>query len=375
MSDVDGQTLLRLERERLQGQIELDWHQQRASGGEYYLFPYDLVSRLLAIALPEVPHELHQFVDVVNDFLEAQPAGLVKDVLSEMMNLAASGDPQGVGVTYRLYWGARWQAHGAPAINVERRLAASLMLSETPSEFLTELKPPWPCFVVRLPQGLIEFGDIPYTHVVVHQFFRAPLDDVPTPEDLPPEVAELVRKAAEFSKADAGEKWGIYGMSHSRGQLQHEASLSVLLGRSEPRYLIEPQFDSDGPEQRIIELLARLVVGVCQMCSATSSLRRKSTKKQGAGNKWRLGGAPLTTEYVLAPAVSIGLDCTEAVRSYAGGERSNLPKIQWIVRGHWRNQRVGPGGEATKRIWIQPHWKGPQEAPRLFREYEFVADG
>jgi hypothetical protein len=36
---------------------------------------------------------------------------------------------------------------------------------------------------------------------------------------------------------------------------------------------------------------------------------------------------------------------------------------RWVVRGHWRWQHYGPGGESKRRIWIAPHVKGPEDKP------------
>jgi hypothetical protein len=36
---------------------------------------------------------------------------------------------------------------------------------------------------------------------------------------------------------------------------------------------------------------------------------------------------------------------------------------RWIVRGHWRWQACGAGRAERKRIWIDPHVKGPEDAP------------
>ncbi len=32
---------------------------------------------------------------------------------------------------------------------------------------------------------------------------------------------------------------------------------------------------------------------------------------------------------------------------------------RFMVRGHWRNQAHGPNRALRKRMWIEPHWKGP----------------
>lgn len=33
------------------------------------------------------------------------------------------------------------------------------------------------------------------------------------------------------------------------------------------------------------------------------------------------------------------------------------------VRGHWRSQPYGPRSSLRRRIWIEPHWAGPADAP------------
>ena len=36
---------------------------------------------------------------------------------------------------------------------------------------------------------------------------------------------------------------------------------------------------------------------------------------------------------------------------------------RWMVRGHWRQQRVGPGRKYTKPVVVSPYLKGPDGAP------------
>lgn len=36
---------------------------------------------------------------------------------------------------------------------------------------------------------------------------------------------------------------------------------------------------------------------------------------------------------------------------------------RWLVRGHWRQQRVGPGRKYTRPVFVAPHIKGPDGAP------------
>lgn len=37
--------------------------------------------------------------------------------------------------------------------------------------------------------------------------------------------------------------------------------------------------------------------------------------------------------------------------------------FRWAVRGHWRQQRVGPGRKMVKPVFVSPHIRGPEHAP------------
>lgn len=45
------------------------------------------------------------------------------------------------------------------------------------------------------------------------------------------------------------------------------------------------------------------------------------------------------------------------------GSRDVEWSCRWVVRGHWRRQRVGPGLAEQRPTWIMPHVKGPQDKP------------
>lgn len=45
---------------------------------------------------------------------------------------------------------------------------------------------------------------------------------------------------------------------------------------------------------------------------------------------------------------------------------------QWVVRGHWRNQPVGPAHQDRRTTWVPSYLKGPAGAPFLPSETVFV---
>jgi hypothetical protein len=50
-----------------------------------------------------------------------------------------------------------------------------------------------------------------------------------------------------------------------------------------------------------------------------------------------------------------------------GGEGGRTYHVRWLVNGHWRNQWY-PSREEHRPVWIDPHIKGPKEAPLQIRE-------
>lgn len=57
------------------------------------------------------------------------------------------------------------------------------------------------------------------------------------------------------------------------------------------------------------------------------------------------------------------------------GERATREfHVQWLVRGHWRQQAHGPGRSLRKPKWIAPHVKGPDDKPFIGGEKVNVWD-
>lgn len=48
--------------------------------------------------------------------------------------------------------------------------------------------------------------------------------------------------------------------------------------------------------------------------------------------------------------------------------------VRFPVRGFWRDQPYGEGRALRKRRWIEPHWRGPEDAPVLLRSKVTVVE-
>lgn len=355
------------EAEAVLNELQRDAHAQQQQRREIYEINYRLLSLLIAIAMPIVPEDFADFLGALYSLERALPRCVATDVLEQLL---PSRDQPGFASTvsgiYRLFREARWHNIGRPCLRVDDRLAASLMLTDVPSEILAEVRPPWPSFLIRLPPGL--FGT--YSFLAVHHFSRL-AERMPSLSTVPSEMKDIVDRVKGYFQRTSGFQWGLYfldeqGVSH----WQNEATLDQHMGREEREYLVAPNEDPPEETVRMMELAARLVAGVCLMASE-HGVRKQSTKKKG-GSRWRLSRIPETIQYTLGGDVRVSFDCREAVSAYLSGESRRRPSYQWVVRGHFRNQACGPRHSQRRRQWIEPYWKGPEDAPRLGREHVFT---
>jgi hypothetical protein len=124
------------------------------------------------------------------------------------------------------------------------------------------------------------------------------------------------------------------------------------------------------------EMIASLVFGSALALSNPEEFKKdRQHKPSGHSSKGRKSGPPDLDQarYMLSAAVSI--DLREHVQAAldderAGKRRGSSPKVQFLVRGHWRRQACGPGLTERKTIWIQPFWKGPEESRVLLRAHK-----
>ena len=288
----------------------------------------------------------------------------------------------------RLYREARWHEHGRPCVRLDGKLAASQMASDVSVDMLDELntlEAPWPSFVIRLPQDIVmrdERGR-DYTAIGVHRFvIEAPEEDVVkkvnqsmVDSGAPESVQTLMHRMQEATqaRAEGGPLWGLYLLTaDGEGGYQEEATLGQFMGKQDRMYFMHPEEEFAPEARRLIEVSARLAAGVCFMIH-DSKIRRVSEKKKDK-NRWRLSKLPETAEFIVGGDIRVSIDCREAVSDYVCGQRKAMPKVQWLVRGHWRWQPYGPKRSLLRRQFIEPYWKGPESAPILTRSHVLEND-
>ncbi len=128
----------------------------------------------------------------------------------------------------------------------------------------------------------------------------------------------------------------------------------------------------DDQEERVAALLGRLIINICLAMSNPNNVRSpKARNKTSTSSKRREIEAPEVRTFQLGTPIT--LDCREAIRDYVlhGTKKHNgsTPSVQVLVRGHWKRQVHGVGRAERRTIWVQPYWRGPEDAPILTRPH------
>ncbi len=247
---------------------------------------------------------------------------------------------------------ARWAHYGFPTVQYSgHRYAAALMATKIPEG---DIMPPWKTFLIELPNGLLqtkdnrdEYQDIAYCMVSYHSFKRSFEPDAP-----------LVMGWTMDSYTRNGVNLHI-----------HRQTLDELRANRVGRIFEDQTYDAfayqmDTEDDRTLELLARLVLNTCLAMSNPEIVRPigKHPKEESAPV-----GPPRGQKDPACRLYRVGkdiqLDCREALRDYVRGERRGPLTVQFLVRGHWRQQACGPKFSDRRATWIEPYWKGPEDAP------------
>ncbi len=243
---------------------------------------------------------------------------------------------------------AAWAEAGFPRVQMGHRLASSLLATHVPDDVLTEVLPPWPAFQIDLPSGLLHRAadgeDHPVTSVI---------------------ASHDNGRWAYFALRDGGTA------GFRRGMLAEQITRELRADDLDP----ETPFPSSlGADNRVMGLIGRLVVNVCLELSSPEC----DVKQVGVGHGDWQRRATRGSAVPIGPRIhrlcrDVKVDVREAVADYVRGGGSS-PTVQTLVRGHWKNQAHGPGLSLRKRIHVEPHWRGPEDAPIALRKHRLAEE-
>jgi hypothetical protein len=121
----------------------------------------------------------------------------------------------------------------------------------------------------------------------------------------------------------------------------------------------------DDQDRRVIRTLQCVVLGLVAYTSCVTGAAERRVTRRGS----REATSPTPTYWDVGRTVRIDPNLVRAARS---GSREIALRLKYrhIVRGHYRNQAVGPGRKERRSTWIAPFWKGPEDGAKIVHTYK-----
>jgi len=244
-------------------------------------------------------------------------------------------------------WSAKWVDGACRTLLADEKYAAALACTRVNSRDAEDISIPWPAFAVRLPAGLFPISDGRWlTHVRCFQLSN------PTGR---------VRSGVLFNANGHALPVAI--------ETEHDTLADALFDEDD---IVDEIGETDGAWldrdalNRAMAMSKRCVVGMLYAMQHTANWSphgRASVKSKRLAER----AAPdHRTIYIGRP---IGVDMRQAVRE-ACLRGASAPLVQTLVRGHYKRQVIGVGRSGRKVIWVEPYWRGPEDAPILARPYK-----
>ena len=291
----------------------------------------------------------HMLTNMGRGAMEAIALGVPRQLALEAAGRAALdlGTPEAV-CAYCPSLALAWAENGFSTVEPAHRLAASLMATTIPQEYVEAfVRMPWRCFGFHVPNGLLgkdegfclalhARGGTVHMISIVDQQFHYGIEE---------SLAGWNCKVVDSRVVDGVVEDGI------------------------PADFFSPR--SVGRTARVTELMGRLFLGVC---TEMSGHRQSESGPSATGCREhtdRSQDRRLTSTFKLTRDVNV--DVRRAVRDYVEGRTALEPSVQVLVRGHWKMQVYGLGRADRKLIHVEPYWRGPEEGPVAVRAHKIGA--
>lgn len=117
-----------------------------------------------------------------------------------------------------------------------------------------------------------------------------------------------------------------------------------------------------------LKFLAQKMALVVMRLAREEAVGEKTSEMVGGGTSGKKKNRQRRIETVTCASLRKHSYVSDSEREAEARDYSH----RWIVRGHMRNQRVGPrntpGGQKHLRVWIAPYVKGPDDKPLILKD-------
>lgn len=235
----------------------------------------------------------------------------------------------------------RWADGGLATITTRHDYASALMLTERKSTDLDDIIVPWKTFRTMIPDGLVKYHS---SHIVGDE------------------------KECSINRLIVGElgpeNYQILGIITDPSG--YNSLLPIVKGPSIDSILYYQH------EETAFNMCINLVHGLLRTMQHTRNWKETEKKNKFGVIRQSMRRPPPTHRNVVC-GKPMNVNLTPVVKSIIRGELKRGPKIpsmfQCQVRGHFKRQVIGIGRTGRKVVWIEPYWRGHEDAPIMVRDY------
>lgn len=263
----------------------------------------------------------------------------------------------------------RWVDMGLPVFDLTHGLMSALLLTD-PSDVRQDMvKPPFPTFVVRFPDGFWEMHSTVDNRPTSASLGILHIYEAYASTDLnrlrPMMSLRIVAKNGLTST------WETYEPPSGDGPVSDWLKQEVPLIEDPTGALVTP----DEHDLRLAVAFRRLFINLCLYINENGRGERLG-KPRTASPKKPAGALPEGPDiWVLGREVKLDRELMASAKAWTDSKspRSSARegwtlRERFTVRGHWRNQAHGPERSLRKMKWIAPYWKG--EGPTFAHVYK-----
>jgi hypothetical protein len=224
-----------------------------------------------------------------------------------------------------------WADSAYRVLQTSHTFAAALMCTKATE---ADIEIPWSAFLVHVPDGLLVTEAMKFNRIAVN------------------------------ARTDGMVQVTIYN-AHEKCRRLGFMAPAVKLMASDSEF--ENRDRCEDEDAKLALLASRLIAGLLITLQFTDNFKERDVPAKRIGRD----GREAPKHRVAFVGKPLKVDCRLEIKRYLGGRSSdNSPSsVQVLVRGHYKRQVVGTGRAGRRVIWVEPYWRGPEEAPILVRPY------
>lgn len=263
----------------------------------------------------------------------------------------------------RTVFAVQWVHAGCVTLLTSHKFAAALAASRMrEADLLEDLILPAKAFRVEIPNGILHSDEhnLDYTQINV-----CVLDDgrgLVMLEGEGPVGREGTRRVAilpNFFTPGPGFGGALAELLADREDDEEEMVITQMASNQQSPDELEVR-------RRMMILARRIVAGLLLTFAHTTNWQERTSRNK-AGKRDPRDPPKHRNIFIGRP---LQVDARPALASYLGAKHRHAPpSMQTLVRGHHKRQVIGVARSGRKVIWIEPYWRGPEDAPILARPY------